>query len=206
VPDRDFTVGFDLDMTLADTRRGIGAVLDALSVETGVHIDSALIVSRLGPPLAIELANWFALEDVPAMVMRFRELYPAIAVPATVAMLGAEAALGAVRARGGRVVVVTAKNERDARRTISHLGLPVDHIAGSLWAAEKGVALKEHGAAAYVGDHLGDIDAARAAAAFSVGVATGPYDLAALRAYGADAVLPDLLAFPDWLADHRSAA
>jgi phosphoglycolate phosphatase len=206
VPDRDFTVGFDLDMTLADTRGGIAAVLDALSLESGVRMDSALIVSRLGPPIAIELANWFPVEDVPAMVARFREIYPAVAVPATVPMPGAEAAIEAVRARGGRVVVVTAKNERDARRTISHLGLPVDHIAGSLWAAEKGVALKEHGAAVFVGDHFGDIDAARAAAAFGVGVATGPYDVAALRAYGADAVLPDLLAFPDWLADHRSAA
>ena len=42
-------VGFDLDMTLIDTRPGIAAVWDALSAETGVHVDSADAVSRLGP-------------------------------------------------------------------------------------------------------------------------------------------------------------
>jgi phosphoglycolate phosphatase len=109
VHDHDFTVGFDLDMTLADTRAGIGAVLDALSAESGVFIDSTLSVTRLGPPLAIELANWFTADKVPVMVARFRELYAGIAIPVTTPMAGAAAALAAVRAAGGRVVVVTAK-------------------------------------------------------------------------------------------------
>ncbi|GAA2083176.1 HAD family hydrolase [Actinomadura alba] len=199
--DRDFTVGFDLDMTLADTRAGIGAVLDALSAESGVFIDSTLSVTRLGPPLAIELAHWFTPDEVPVMVARFRELYAGIAIPATTPMAGAAAALTAVRAAGGRVVVVTAKNQRDAESTVRFLDLPVDRVVGSLWAAEKGVALTEHGATAYVGDHTGDIDAARAASACSVAVATGPFDVAALRAYGADLVLPDLLTFPDRLSE-----
>lgn len=195
-------MGFDLDMTLADTRKAIGAVYDRLSAESGVFIDSALVVSRLGPPLATELANWFPADQVPGMVDRYRELYPVIAVPATIPMAGAAAALSSVRAQGVRTVVVTAKNQRDAERTVRFLDLSVDHVVGSLWAAEKGQALREHGVVTYVGDHVGDVDAARAAAAFSVGVATGPYDVAALRAYGADIVLPDLLSFPDWFAAH----
>jgi phosphoglycolate phosphatase len=192
-------VGFDLDMTLADTRRGIAAVYDALASETGVFIDSALICTRLGPPLEIELANWYPVEHVPGMVRRFRELYPEIAVPVTVPMAGAYEAVHAVREDGGRVMVVTAKNQRDAERTVRFLGLPVTVVVGALWAAGKAAALKEHDAAVYVGDHTGDVDAARAAGAVSVGVASGPYDVAALRAYGADFVLPDLLAFPGWL-------
>ena len=56
---RPLVVGFDLDMTLIDTRPGIAAVWDALSAETGVPIDSAAAVSRLGPPLSEELALWF---------------------------------------------------------------------------------------------------------------------------------------------------
>ena len=44
-------VGFDLDMTLVDTRPGIAAVLDALAAETGVEIDRTAAVGRLGPPL-----------------------------------------------------------------------------------------------------------------------------------------------------------
>jgi phosphoglycolate phosphatase len=52
-------VGFDLDLTLLDSRAGIRAALDALSAETGVRIDSAAAVTRLGPPLQEELARWF---------------------------------------------------------------------------------------------------------------------------------------------------
>ena len=196
-------MGFDLDMTLADTRRGIAAVYDALAAETEVFIDSALICGRLGPPLDVELANWYPADHVPAMVKRFRELYPEIAIPVTKPMAGAAEAVRAVLNRGGRAMVVTAKNQRDAERTVRFLGLPVAVVVGALWAAGKGAALKEHGAAVYVGDHTGDVDAARAAGAVSVGVASGPYDAAALQAYGADIVLPDLHAFPGWLSTHH---
>lgn len=193
-------VGFDLDMTLADTRKGIGAVYTALSAETGVFIDVPLVTSRLGPPLESELAHWYPAERVVVMAKRFRELYPELAIPATEAMLGAAAALESVRAAGGRTMVVTAKNERDARATVAFLGLPVDVVAGGLWAAAKGAALREHSAVTYVGDHTGDVDAARAAGAYSLAVATGGIGAAALAAYGADHVLPDLTAFPAWLA------
>jgi phosphoglycolate phosphatase len=192
-------VGFDLDMTLADTRRGIASVYDALAAETGVFIDSALISSRLGPPLEIELANWYPAEHVQAMVSRFRELYPEIAIPATEPMAGAHEAVHAVQARGGTAMVVTAKNQTHAERTVRFLDLPVTVVVGGLWAAGKAAALTEHAAEVYVGDHTADVDAARAAGVVSVGVASGPYDVAALRAYGADFVLPDLIAFPDWL-------
>lgn len=195
----NFTVGFDLDLTLADTRCGIGAVYDALSAETGTFVDSALVAGRLGPPLETELANWFPAARIPAMAARFRELYPGIAVPATTPMPGARAAVDAVHRAGGRVLVVTAKNQRDAEATVAFLGLPVDHVVGWLWATEKGAALLEYGASVYVGDHVGDIDGARTAGAVSVGVATGLFDETALRDYGADVVLADLLAFPGWL-------
>jgi phosphoglycolate phosphatase-like HAD superfamily hydrolase len=196
-------VGFDLDMTLADTRRGIAAVYDALAAETGVFIDSALICTRLGPPLDVELANWYPAEHVPAMADRYRELYPEIAIQVTEPMAGAGAAVHAVRESGGQVMVVTAKNQRDAERTVRFLGLPVEVVVGSLWAADKGAALRKHDAGVFVGDHTGDVDAARAAGAVSVGIASGPYDVAALEAYGADIVLPDLLAFPGWLSSHH---
>lgn len=51
------SVGFDLDMTLADTRAGIAAVYDELALRIGVAIDSAAVVARLGPPLEIGRAH-----------------------------------------------------------------------------------------------------------------------------------------------------
>ncbi|MBA9003360.1 HAD family hydrolase [Thermomonospora cellulosilytica] len=200
------TVGFDLDLTLADTRQGIGDVYRALAAETGVFIDVDEVLSRLGPPLEHELAHWFPAERIEEMAARYRALYGDIAVPASKPMPGAFEAVEAVRAAGGRTLVVTAKSHGHAVATVEHLGLPVDAVVGGLFGTGKAVALREHGAQIFVGDHIADVDAARAAAALGVAVATGPFDAAELRAHGADVVLPDLGAFPEWLAGRRAAS
>ena len=49
-------VGFDLDMTLIDTRPGCAATLTVLAAETGTDLDVEEISSRLGPPLDLLLA------------------------------------------------------------------------------------------------------------------------------------------------------
>ncbi|MBH1936057.1 HAD family hydrolase [Streptomyces sp. AV19] len=199
-----FTVGFDLDMTLIDSRPGIKAAYEALAAETGVPIDTDLVVSRLGPPLVHELREWFPEEDVPRMATRYRELYPGLAIAPTVPMPGAREALAAVRALGGRSVVVTAKHGGNARLHLEHLGLEPDALIGDLWAERKAVALRAEGAGVYVGDHTGDVRGARTAGALSVAVPTGPCPAEELRAAGADVVLDGLAAFPAWLAEHRA--
>ena len=199
---RPLVVGFDLDMTLIDTRPGIAAVWEALSAETGVPIDAAAAVARLGPPLDEELAVWFAEDQRAAAGDRFRALYPALAVAPVDVLTGAREAVAAVRRHGGTVVVVTGKYEPNARLHLDHLGLEVDHLVGWLWGAQKAAALVEHGASVYVGDHVGDVEGARAAGALSVGVPTGPVTADELRAAGADVVLDDLAAFPAWLDSH----
>jgi uncharacterized protein len=195
-------VGFDLDMTLIDTRPGIAAVWDALAAETGVTIDSADAVSRLGPPLDEELERWFPAHHVAEMGDRFRALYPSLAVQPTPLFAGAREAIDAVHRHGGRVVVVTGKYGPNAQLHLDHLGLDVDELAGWLWGPAKAEALLEHGASIYVGDHIGDIEGARAAHALSVGVATGPISADDLRRAGADVVLDDLDGFPVWLDEH----
>ncbi|MEV7782325.1 HAD family hydrolase [Kitasatospora sp. NPDC088351] len=201
-PAAPLTVGFDLDMTLLDTRLGIRATYLALSAETGTYIDADLVVTRLGPPLLDELGNWFPADRLPGIADRYRTLYQEHAFAPTVALPGAHAAVEAVRAHGGRVAVITGKYEPNARLHLEHAGLHADALAGDLWAETKGDALREHGATVYVGDHLGDIRGARHADAVAVGVATGPYRADELLAAGADAVLADLTEFPAWLAGH----
>ena len=200
-----FTVGFDLDMTLIDSRPGIHACYLALADRTGTYIDADLAVTRLGPPLAEELVNWFPAEKVPEMADLYREMYPSIAVTATPAMAGAHEAIEAVRAAGGRTMVVTAKYEPNAKLHLAHLGLEPDVVVGDLWAEQKAEALREYGASAYVGDHVGDVRGAHAAGALSVAVATGPCAADELRAAGAEVVLDDLTAFPGWLTGYREA-
>ncbi|PPA56954.1 HAD family hydrolase [Micromonospora chalcea] len=189
-------VGFDLDMTLVDSRPGIAAAFRALTARTGVHVDGDLAVSRLGPPLRTELAHWFPPERIEEAVTVYRELYPAYAITPTVPMPGADAALRAVQARGGRTMVVTAKIGRLAKLHLDHLGLPVDELAGDVFAEQKAVALREHGATLYVGDHVADMAAARAAGIPGVAVATGPCSADELTEAGAYLVLDDLVEFP----------
>ncbi|MBT2525411.1 HAD family hydrolase [Streptomyces sp. ISL-99] len=196
------TVGFDLDMTLIDSRPGIKATYEALAAETGAYIDADLAITRLGPPLERELAFWFPEERIQEMCDRYREIYPTHAITPTPAMPGAREAMAAVRAAGGRAVVVTAKHEPNAKLHLAHLGIDPDAVVGWLWAEAKAEALREHGASVYVGDHLGDVRGARAAGALSVAVPTGPCGAAELREAGADVVLDDLTAFPAWLAGY----
>ncbi|MEV7284488.1 haloacid dehalogenase-like hydrolase [Streptomyces sp. NPDC093252] len=200
------TVGFDLDMTLIDSRPGIHACYRALAERTGAFIDADLAITRLGPPLEEELINWFPAERVPAVADLYRQMYPGVAIAATPAMPGAHAAVAAVRAAGGRALVVTAKYEPNAKLHLAHLGIEPDAVVGDLWAEAKAAALREHGAAVYVGDHLGDVRGARAAGALSVTVPTGPCTAGELRQAGADVVLRDLTEFPGWLSDYLDGA
>ncbi|MFE0426245.1 HAD family hydrolase [Streptomyces sp. NPDC058953] len=200
-----FTVGFDLDMTLIDSRPGIHATYVRLAHETGVRIDADLAVTRLGPPLEQELAHWFPDDRIQAMGDRYREIYPEYAIEPTLALPGADDAVRAVRECGGRAIVVTAKHEPNAKLHLAHLGIVPDAVIGWLWAEGKAEALREYGAAAYVGDHTGDVRGARTAGALSVAVPTGPCSAADLLEAGADVVLDDLTAFPAWLRGQAAA-
>ncbi|MDG9681182.1 HAD hydrolase-like protein [Streptomyces sp. DH18] len=199
-PRRPLTVGFDLDLTLIDSRPGIAAAYRALSAETGVEIDVDLVVSRIGPPPETELAHWFPADRVAAAADRYRAIYPDHGIVPSTTLAGARESVAAVQALGGRAIVVTAKYEPNAKLHLAHLGIEPDTVVGSLWAEAKGVALRDHGAQVYVGDHTGDVRGARAAGALSVAVTTGPCDAAELRTAGADVVLEDLTGFPAWLA------
>jgi phosphoglycolate phosphatase len=198
------TVGFDLDMTLIDSRPGIAAVYRALAAETGVYIDVDAAVSRLGPPLSEELARWFPPAQVDAMGDLYRALYPDIAITQTPLLPGAAEAIAAVRAVGGRVLVITAKFAGNAALHLKYAGVDADVLVGWAWADGKRDALREHAAAAYVGDYVADMQAARdAGSVVAVGVTTGPCSEAELTAAGADVVLGDLREFPAWFSNSK---
>jgi phosphoglycolate phosphatase len=195
------TVGFDLDMTLVDSRPGIRASLDALAHETGVPIDADVVIDRLGPKLEWELAHWFPAEQVENACDRYRAHYWDHCVGAgTLLLAGAHAAVDAVRVREGRVVVITAKTERLAHRCIESVGLEVDVVVGHVHGDEKRDALIAHGATIYVGDTMTDIQSAIDASATAVGVKTGPDDATKLLGAGAQVVLDSLEQFGAWLA------
>ena len=192
----DLCVGFDLDMTLVDSRPSVIAVAEVLAREEGVLIDGELWASRLGPPLEQELAHWVPAADVDRVADRYRALMRELGVGRSVLLPGAREAIAAVRAAGGRAVVVTAKQQVLAEQTLALFGIEVDAVVGWVWRDAKGQALKDLGAQVYVGDHPHDVDGARVAGAYCVGVRTGGSEPA-----GADVVFNDLVGFPGWLEE-----
>ncbi|CAM2794868.1 HAD hydrolase-like protein [Saccharomonospora xinjiangensis] len=196
-------VGFDLDMTLIDPRPGMAEAMNALAVESGLPFDGEHFAAHLGPPLDHVLRGFGAPEArIPALVARFRQIYPEIVIPRTVALPGAAAALDLVRETGGRSLVVTGKYARNAALHMRALDWTVDSLVGELWSVGKATALTAHGADVFVGDHVGDIAGALAAGAVAVGVTTGPCDRAELLAAGAHVVLDSLTEFPAWLGEY----
>jgi phosphoglycolate phosphatase len=196
------TVGFDLDLTLVDSRPGIAATYRALTERTGVYIDAEAASHRLGPPLDVELARWFPPDEIEIAGELYRQLYPRTAVETSPALPGVGPALAAVRARLGRIIVITGKYEPNARLHLAHLGLAADAVVGWAWAEGKVEAMLEHGVGVYIGDHPADMAAARGAGATAVGVLTGDYPAEQLVESGAHVVLSDLTSFPAWLDGH----
>jgi uncharacterized protein len=195
-------VGFDLDLTLVDSADGIVATFAEAARRIGTTVDPEAMRPLIGVPLETACAALLPPALVAPAVHHYRELYPALGVPGTKLLPGAAEAVAAVRAHGGRAVVVSAKIQPAVDAVLEHVGLDVDEAVGGLYAAEKGEALRTHGATAHVGDHPADIVGAHAANAVAVGVATGFHNAEALRAAGADTVLASLLDFPQWLDEH----
>lgn len=194
-------VGFDLDMTLVDSADGIVTSITHVCDMYGVQPGPEAIRATIGLPLDMVFPLWLPDEPYETLLAQYRAHYREYGIPLTLPMPGAVEALAAIREQGDRILVVTAKYGAVADLVLDVAGLNADEVVGDLFAEAKGTALREHGAWAYVGDHPGDIRAARAADAHAIAVATGPTPPEDLR--DADVVLSDLHELPEWLASAR---
>ena len=191
-------VGFDLDMTLINSRPAILASFAEVAQETGTAIDLDAVDRRLGVKLEDELAFWFPPEQVAAAAGLYRRHYLRLAEPTTTVLPGAHEALAAVRAAGQRAVVITAKHAVSARPGLRAAGLAPDELFTLVHGPEKAAVLRRLNAAAYVGDSPPDMAAAVQAGARAVGVITGSFSRGELASAGADVVLGSLAESPAW--------
>ncbi|HEU5416882.1 MAG TPA: HAD family hydrolase [Streptosporangiaceae bacterium] len=203
-PGRDGPVGFDLDLTLIDSRPAIMAAWTALAAETGASIDLAAVDRRMGSKLEDEAAYWFPPAEVEAATAGYRRHYLRVAPSLTTALPGAGEAIAAVRAAGQRAVIITAKHPVSVGPSLQAAGLSADQVYAHVYGPEKAAVLARIGAVAYVGDAAADMQAGLAAGVRAVGVPTGSFTRNELLEAGAQAVLDSLAQFPDWYAGLRT--
>lgn len=197
-------VGFDLDLTLIDSRSAIMAAWSAVADELGVHINLAEVDTRMGIKLEDEASYWFPADSQQQAADNYRRHYIRLAPTMTTTLPGAAAALSAVQQAGERAVIITAKHPVSVEPSMASVALAADEVFAYVHGPEKAAVLASIGAAVYVGDTPADMAAARDGGALGVGVPTGSFGAAELWSSGADVVLGSLLEFPSWYAGFRS--
>jgi phosphoglycolate phosphatase len=197
-------VGFDLDLTLIDSQAAILAAWAEVARETGACIDLDSVTRRLGIKLEDEAAFWFPAGKRDEAAGIYRRHYVRLAPELTTPLPGAAEALDAVRQAGEQAIIITAKHPVSVGPSLIAAGLKPDGLYTHVYGPEKAAVLTQVGAAAYVGDAPADMAAAAAADVHAVGVATGSFSAADLRAAGAEIVLDSLREFPAWYAALRT--
>jgi phosphoglycolate phosphatase len=197
-------VGFDLDLTLIDSRQAILAAWSAVAEELDVHIDLAAVEARLGIKLEDEAAFWFPPDRQADAAATYRRHYLRIPPGLTSMLPGARDSMAAVRRAGERVVIITAKSVTPSVEAVD-LHEEADEIVTHVYGPEKASVLARIGAAAYVGDTPADMAAALSAGVVSVGVPTGSFSAAELSQAGAQVILGSPREFPDWYQTSRES-
>ncbi len=212
---------FDLDGTLADSFSGIRLALNAALAERGVPERDLDWVRRHVGRGALELVRDAAAERVEeallaALTARYLALYRATFLERTPAYPDAAAVLAFVAlGTGGRVAVVSNKDEELSRLWLRHAGLD-RFVAAVVGPDTYGVRKPDPGAlrpvlrgfgvapadALVVGDMVVDAAAGAGVGAPMIGVNADPAAAEALRAAGAVAVLERVGELPAWLVGH----
>lgn len=199
-------VGFDLDGTLLDTSGDLAAAVNhALGSAGRTPLPVAAITRMIGGGARHMLAQGMAAtggcteEELDVLHRRLLAYYEANMVVHTAPYPHALAALDALSARGVTLGIVTNKVERYARQVLDTLGLS-DRFAALVGGDTLPVGKPDPapirlmvercsgGSAAFVGDSVYDVRAAKAAGLPVIGCAFGFLDRPA-EELGADAVI-----------------
>ncbi|KXP14372.1 hypothetical protein AXK60_00170 [Tsukamurella pseudospumae] len=181
-----FTIGFDLDLTLIDSRQRILTAAQRAFTDLGHTVDDAALLPHMGVPIDDVAREVVPGVDAELFLRRYRHHYDTDATTPVPVLSGARELLAAIRAADGRSIVVSAKQHAAAERAVADSGLEVDEVVGGHFGAAKGDALRRYpNVRGYLGDHVEDAAAARGAGCVFIGVTTGEFDGAALTQAGA---------------------
>ena len=201
-----FTIGFDLDLTLIDSRQRILTAAQRAFADLGYTVDDAVLLPHMVVPIDDVAREVVPGIDADRFLQRYRWHYDTDETTPVPVLPGAEELLAAIRAAGGASVVVSAKQQAAADRAVVDAGLDVTAVVGGHFGERKGEALRRFGnVRAYLGDHVEDAAAARAAGCAFIGVTTGEFDDAALLRAGAVRTVGNLTQVIDLLPEFAPA-
>jgi len=196
-------VVFDLDYTLVDSGDGIAYCFNETRKWAGEpEIDPEKIKKRIGNPIE-ETFSIFGSAEPEKMRDHFRKLAREGAMRERSFLLdGVSEMLNEVKKRGYRMAVASTKSRPEIVSIMEHLGVDgyFEEYVGSdevksakpspdpllLMMEKTGVAANDM---VYVGDHIVDIQAARAAGVRVIAVAGGPIEEDEVKAEGPDAFI-----------------
>ncbi len=195
------TVIFDFDGTVADTFRGVKfCFLEALHAFGYDEHDEAKLHSYLGPPLFDSFMLYCHDEETARqMVAKYREIYRAGAMLQCDLYDGIADVFTELDEAGIKLAIASSKPGEFVKRLLSHFGFedsfafvsaPVigkpEPSKYDLITAAMSALGAEPSSTAMVGDRRFDIEGAKQAGVFAVGVSYGFGTLDELESYGAD--------------------
>ena len=170
-PQPPFVVGFDLDMTLVDPATGRRRDLPRASAPRPASRSTAS--SRPPGWGRCSRSSWpsgrrpSGSRSSPSATARTS---PPSASRAPACCPARPRRSPRSASEGGRIGHRQREERARGPATVERLGLAPDEVVGWIWGPDKGEALRERGASVYVGDHTGDMLAARTAGATAVAV------------------------------------
>ena len=197
------TVIFDFDGTIADTFRGVRfCFLNALHAFGYDETDEAKLHTYLGPPLFDSFMLYCHDEETARqMVAKYREVYRAGAMLQCDLYDGIADVFAQLGAAGIKMAIASSKPGEFVKRLLGHFGIEqyFDFISApvigkpeptkyDLITAAVSALGADFSSAAMVGDRKFDIEGAKQAGVFAVGVSYGFGTLDELESMGADCI------------------
>jgi phosphoglycolate phosphatase len=192
------TIGFDFDMTLANSDLGLLSTLANIFPDRVTMKDPSILRQISGLPIRETLLHFSSLQELDKNLEKFFALYPRFGIPNSTLMPGALRALDAVQLAGFKAVIISAKSKINLELMLEHFGLSSYLRYADCYGIKKAEAISQSSTSLYIGDQESDVYAAHLCGIPAIRL----IDSTRNESSNADWTLQSLEYFPEWLDNH----